>query len=216
VDDIWQDRTLALAGIFQAARLTQQLAREGRTSVPALRASVQSLFRLDAATTAEVYGGSGGVALGLKVLRERLSSAAGPLDFELARYVVNLLQLERTFARADGVQQAILEGLRAIESQMKFFANGEDTDGVHPRLSEKLGELYQQTLSVLSPRIMVSGEHGHLANPHVAAQVRAALFAGVRSAHLWRQKGGSRWHLLLLRRRMVTIADRLLEDAKGN
>lgn len=210
MNDIWQDRTLALAGVFQAARLTQQLARESRTDRDALRASLQSLFMLDVADTAEVFGGIRGVALGLRILKERLGESAGPHDFELARYVVNILQLERAMDRNAAAQEAIGEGLRTVESQMKFFESGEESEGVHPRLAEKLGELYTQTLSTLAPRIMVSGEHGYLANPQIAAQVRASLFAGVRAARLWRQNGGQRWHLLIFRRRIIAVASGLL------
>ena len=83
-------------------------------------------------------------------------------------------------------------------------------DGVHPLLVEKLAELYSRTISTLTPRIMVSGEHGHLANPAIAARVRAALLAGIRSAVLWRQLGGRRWQLLLRRGRIARAAADLL------
>jgi high frequency lysogenization protein len=216
VTDPWKDRTLALAGVFQAARLTQQLAREGRADRDALRASLKSLFLLDAPGVAEVYGGVGGVRLGLELVRDRFGSAAGPLDFELARYVVNLLQLERALARNDAMQEAVGEGLKTIESQMKFFeaTAPEEPDDVHPRLAEKLGDLYQQTLSLATPRIIVNGEHGYLATPLIAAKVRAALFAGVRAARLWRQVGGRRWQLLLFRSRIVAAARTLAAAAE--
>jgi len=37
------------------------------------------------------------------------------------------------------------------------------------------------------------------------------LFAGVRGAVLWRQRGGSRWKLLLQRRKHVIEAQRLID-----
>jgi len=57
---------------------------------------------------------------------------------------------------------------------------------------------------------MVSGEHGHLANPVIAAKVRAALLAGIRSAVLWRQLGGRRWQLLFSRGKIARTAAELL------
>ena len=63
---------------------------------------------------------------------------------------------------------------------------------------------------------MVNGEHGHLSNPAIAAKVRAALFAGIRSALLWHQLGGSRWHLLFSRKKIADEAARILEDQKEN
>jgi high frequency lysogenization protein len=215
VNDPWHDRTLALAGIFQAARLTQQLAREGRCDPAAFRASLQSILRIDAPDTMSVFGGIGGVAEGLEVLGERLGSGHAPLDYELARYVINLMQLERALAKQPDMLEAIRRGIEAAESQMKFFGNDEEPDGVHPRLVEKLAELYSQTLSTLSPRILVNGEHGYLANPLIAAKVRAALLAGIRAAVLWRQLGGQRWQLLFMRSRIIGAARFLRESIRA-
>ena len=57
MSDSFADRTLALAGLFQAVRLAQQLAREGRVETSAFAASIQSLLLIDAPSTAAVYGG---------------------------------------------------------------------------------------------------------------------------------------------------------------
>src|SRR5437773_6526777 len=66
------DRTFALAGIFQAARLVQQFSREGRADPLAFRAGVGSVLLIDAANVAAVYGGAGGLALGLGLVRGKL------------------------------------------------------------------------------------------------------------------------------------------------
>jgi high frequency lysogenization protein len=113
------------------------------------------------------------------------------------------------------MQDAIRRGIEAAESQMKFFESDEDAEGVHPRLVEKLAEIYAQTISTLTPRILVNGEHGHLSNPLIAAKVRAALLAGIRAAFLWRQLGGRRWQLLLQRRRIIGAARNLRETGRA-
>lgn len=208
-----QDRILALAGVFQAARLVQQLSREGRADAKAFGASLRSVLALDATSTADVYGGMQGVALGLELLHNKLGGSATANDLELAKYVIAMLQLESALKRRPEVVQAIQDGLRTVETQMEFFESPED-DTVHPQLAEKLAELYTRTLSTLSPRIMVTGEQGFLASSHIAANVRAALFAGIRSAVLWRQLGGGRWQLLVARRRLATEAGRLLEQLR--
>ncbi|HEX7042973.1 MAG TPA: high frequency lysogenization protein HflD [Burkholderiales bacterium] len=210
------DRILALAGIFQAARLVQQLSREGRAEPQAFAASLRSVLAIDAPSTAEVYGGAGGVALGLTLVRDKLGGSAAPQDLEMAKYVIAMLQLEAALRRRPEVAQAIRAGLRTIQTQMEFFESPEDDDeAVHPRLPEKLAELYTRTLSTLNPRIMVTGEQGHLANAQIAASVRAALFAGIRSAVLWRQLGGSRWQLLVSRPRLAAEAARRLEALRA-
>lgn len=204
------DRTLALAGLFQAARLTQQLAREGRAEPEALAASVNSLFMLNAATTAEVFGGASGVAAGLKFLRDKLTGATGPGDMEVARYVVAILHLERQLEKRPEVQDAIRRGIEAAESQAKSSAAEAGDEPLPLRTVEKLAELYTQTISTLGPRILVDGEQGYLANSLIAAKVRGVLFAGIRAAFLWRQLGGRRWQLLFQRRAIANAAGEIL------
>ena len=206
------DRTLALAGLFQAARLAQELAREGRTDAPAFVASVQALMQVDAPSTEAVYGGAQGVALGLDLLRNKLGGVTDTGDLEIAKYVISMIHLEGQLRRHPEMQDAIRRGIEAIQSQMKFFEAQENGEAVHPRLVEKLAELYSQTISTLTPRIMVNGEHGHLSNPLIAAKVRATLFSGIRSAFLWHQLGGSRWQLLLNRRKIAGEARQILEN----
>ena len=204
------DQVLALAGIFQSARLVQQLARDGRSDPEPFQASIQSILAIDAADVATVYGGVRGVALGLDILANKLGGQSAPADVEMARYVVTMMHLEGVLRRRPDMLDSLRRGIETAQEQMKFFENEAPTDGVHPRLVEKLAELYSQTLSTLTPRIMVNGEHGHLANPAIAARVRAALLAGIRSTVLWRQLGGQRWQLLISRGKIARTAKELL------
>jgi high frequency lysogenization protein len=209
----YTDRILALAGLFQAARLAQQLAREGRAEPSTLAASVQSLLIIDAPTTESVYGGARGVRPGLELLRDKLAGGnTDTNDVEIARYVIGMIHLEGQMRRRPEIQDAIRRGIEATREQMKFFEAAENGETLHPRLVEKLAELYTQTISTLTPRIMVNGEHGHLSNPLIAARVRAALFAGIRSAFLWHQLGGSRWQLLFTRKKIAGEAASILEE----
>lgn len=206
----FQDQVLALAGVFQSAHLAQQLARAGRADPDAFRASIKSLLDIDAPNVAAVYGGVTGMRLGLDLLRARLGGRSGRSDVEIARYVVALMHLEGVLRKHPAMQEAIRSGIETAQAQMKFFAGDAAADDVHPALIEKLAGLYSQTISALAPRIMVSGEHGHLSNPATAARVRAVLFAGIRSAVLWRQLGGRRWRLLFQRARVVRTAGEML------
>jgi high frequency lysogenization protein len=204
------DSVLALAGIFQSARLVQQLAREGRADAEALRASIQSTLALDAPDVETIYGGARGARLGLELLSTKLAGKSQPADIEIARYVVTLVHLEGSLRRRPAMLDEIRQGIDTARAQMKFFENDSPAEGVHPLLVEKLAQVYSQTISTLTPRIMVSGEHGHLSNPAIAAKVRAALLAGIRSAVLWRQLGGRRWQLLFTRGRIARMANELL------
>lgn len=211
----YTDRTLALAGLFQAARLAQQLAREGRAEPGAFAASIQSLMLIDAPSTDAVYGGARGLTTGLEQLRSKLTGNTQANDAELARYVIAMIHLEGQLRRQTDMQEVIRRGIEAAREQMKFFEATENDETVHPRLVEKLADLYTQTISTLSPRIMVNGEHGHLSNPSIAAKVRAVLFAGIRAAFLWHQLGGNRWQLLFSRRKIAVEAGNILENLEA-
>lgn len=210
LNNLHRNRTLALAGVFQAARLVQQLAHQGRSDTAALAASINSVLELDAVTTEAVYGGAGGVVLGLELLRDKLRGHTEPSDLELARYVVNVLQLERKLARDRVMLMTIRRGLESVRA----FATDSDSE-VSADVAARLAELYRTTLSTVEPRIMVSGAQGHLANPATTDKVRAVLLAAIRSAFLWRQLGGKRWHLVLAKNSIVRDAMQLLEQLRA-
>lgn len=209
----YSSSTLALAGICQAARLAQDLARRGQTDKAAYAASIQSILLMDAASASAVYGGEAGVSLGLTLLRDQARLSTQSLDTEWVRYILSLIQLERVLAKHPDMLARIGHDINQVKIQMKFFEEKEGTvnDPAHPRLVEKLADIYTQTISTLMPRIMVNGEHGNLTRPAIAAGVRAALLAGIRSAVLWRQLGGRRWQLLFLRRNLAAQAAAILK-----
>ena len=210
LSNLHRQRILALAGVFQAARLVQQLARRGRSDTAALVASISSVLELDAATTEAVYGGAAGVVLGLELLRDKLRGHTEPSDVELARYVANVLQLERKLARDRVMLMTIRRGLESVRA----LVSNNDSE-ISADVAAKLAELYRATLSTLRPRIMISGAQGHLANPATADKVRAVLLAGIRSAFLWRQLGGKRWHLMFAKNSIVWDATHLLEELQA-
>ncbi len=200
------DRTIALAGLFQAAAEVQQTARKGKEFTPATTAAIHSLLMLDAPNVVDVYGGLEPLRTGLQVLLSQLGAkGARSRDTEVARYAVSVLFLERKFRRDPQMQARLREGLEAAKTQAAYF--GSET---HTNVIARLGDLYQQTISTLTPRVMVNGEPALLSDPDNAALIRALLLAGIRSAVLWRQCGGSRWQVLLRRRAITEAAGRLL------
>ena len=204
------DRTLALAAVFQAAQLVQQVARRGQAVDSDVSTCLDSLFKIDAPSTAAIFAdpeGRTGLATGLNALLARLGTGGGAEELEVTRYVVSLLHLERKLARNRPLQNALRSGIGRIAGQADYFASS-----THANVIAALGELYQQTISTLRPRIMVQGEPTHLADAARASLIRALLLAGIRAAVLWRQLGGNRWQLLLGRRRILETARRLLHQ----
>jgi len=187
------DQTLALAGIFQAASLVRQIANKGTANSAHIESSIESLFRFDAANVEEVYGNLAGVNHGLHILQQQLCGDRSVEEMEITKYVISLMVLEKKLLRNKKMLAQLTESLKNIESQLDFFSLGHDT------IFAKLGELYKNTISTLGPKIIVNGERPYLNDGHNTAKVRALLLAGIRSAVLWRQCGGSRWQLLFKR-----------------
>jgi high frequency lysogenization protein len=198
-----KDRVLALAGLLQSIRLVQQMANNGESETRALAAVGESLFRFDADSTEEIYGGAGELAPGLRRVVAQLDGS--DRDAAQTRMAMNVLHLERRFAASPEAMEKVQ---RRLEETQRDRQPWEPT---HPAVLARLGEVYADLISPLGPRVMVQGNPVYLSQPGVVAEVRAALLAALRSAVLWRQLGGSYWDLLLSRRRMVETAMELLQ-----
>ncbi len=187
------DQTLALAGIYQAASLVKQIANKGSANNAQIEACIETLFRFDANTVEEVYGDRANIINGTKVLQKNLTSISlsgsnkENRDIEITKYIISLIMLEKTLAKRPGMLDEISDRLKDIEEKFEFFPLG------HDNTYAKLGHLYKETISTLGPKIIVSGEQPYLSNENNASKVRALLLAGIRSAVLWQQCGGSRW-----------------------
>ena len=200
-----KDHALILGGVFQAARITFELARYGRTDEEALEASINSLFQTQPENVAAVFGGAPGVSLGLRHFITQLESPADR-NPELTQYSIRLLQLGRKLYGDPKKLDALGQDLEDFQSRMDAFSFENSI-----RYTQ-LAKIYQDHISTMSPRIMVQGEPEHLNTPDVAARIRCALLAGVRAAHLWYQCGGKRWHLLTRQKRLLAAAHELLEE----
>ena len=194
-----RDRVTALAGIYQAAALAQQIARRGLADSRAMEASVYSLFQVDAESVEAVFGGTAAVATGLRQLHAHLDGAASR-DLELTRHIVALMQLERKLARAPDQLEIIRKGLASAKERLAHFSM------LHANILAQLADLYANVISPLQPRIIVRGEALHLQNTDNQNKIRALLLAGVRAAMLWQQVGGRRRQLLFGRRRIASLA----------
>lgn len=206
----YKDRVLALAGIFQACRLVQQAARKNMVDNEALEASLVSIVNVNADTTAAVYGGTQALRLGLRTLQEQLDKGGVPRDLELARYVVSVMHLERQLAKQPEMLSGIGVAIEATQQKRETMAI------THPEVIAQLAAIYSDTISTLTPRIIVQGEQGYLSNPETANKVRALLLAAIRSAWLWRQVGGRRWQLVFGRGAMAREVTALLQSREEN
>ncbi|QIK38998.1 high frequency lysogenization protein HflD [Caldichromatium japonicum] len=179
------ERAIALAGLYQAIQGVIACAREGTADPELMRPCLYSLFQIEAPDVDAVFGEGGAVVPGARLLVAHLT---GRFDLELARYVVQVVKLERKLDARQDLQQIIREGILAIDPQGR--------DLLDPELIGQLARLYTQTLSRLEPRILVHGDPQHLRDPRNQDRIRALLLAAVRAARLWRQLGGARWQFI--------------------
>ena len=70
-----QQQVIALAGVVQAARMVDQVAKTGSYPAAFFEASLRSLFTFDAPTVDAVYGNIQGVKLGLRSVVDMLTDA---------------------------------------------------------------------------------------------------------------------------------------------
>lgn len=202
-----QERLLALAGVFEAAALVDRLAKTGQIQEGALSCMLGSLLVRDPQNTLEVYGGDHlNLRDGLRALAGALERNPGSLPRETLRYAVALVALQRQLDKRSDMLAVIGKRLPQIDNQAQLFGI------THDNVVSACAALYQDTLSTFRQRIQVHGEMRYLQDNRNAEKIRALLLAGIRSAMLWRQLGGRRWHLLFSRRKLLADLYPLLRD----
>ncbi|MDH5735269.1 MAG: high frequency lysogenization protein HflD [Gammaproteobacteria bacterium] len=200
-----QDRTLALAGIFQVASMVQQIARTGSASSAAMEISLETLFKFDSNNVLDIYGSPADISIGLRSLKKQLSGSNTKEDMEITRYVIGMIHLERKLSKNKTMLNKIADSLKTTQDKMDFFSL------THENIIASLAGLYQETISTLTPRILVDGEQGYLNQTSNANKIRALLLSGIRSAVLWRQCGGNRLQFLFSRKGYLEVASSILK-----
>ena len=199
-----KERTMALAGIFQATELVRQAANHGTWSGYAADTCLDSLLAIEADSVDEIYGSTTRLRLGAETL---ISVLQGDRRYmESLGYAVTIMQLETNFRKQPEMQARIgsdLLSTAAIDDDLELHES-RDIQAKH------IAGLYTQTISTLSPRIVVNGRPQHLQVDRTVDWIRTLLFAGLRSAVLWRQMGGGRFNLMFGRKKMLEQAQTLL------
>ena len=198
-----QQQVIALAGVVQAARMVDQVAKTGSYPAAFFEASLRSLFAFDAPTVDAVYGNIQGVKLGLRSVVDMLTDATNEDHVAMGAYVRGLLKLEDQFGKRPDLQEVVASRLGHVNFKAQHFSD----DAVE--LAASISAIYQDTSSNLPYRIKVKGNVQHLQQTKNADLVRTLLLAGLRSAHLWRQLGGRPRHFLFKGGKLAATASDL-------
>lgn len=201
---IIHDRVIALSALMQAVSLVQQIAETGRVDNDDMQIMLESLMIMDAPDTESVYGGVEHLRTGLQQFIQQLSKRKQPGDIVVLRYAIGILHLQRKLAKRPAMLDLIFRELEQIPQQIEYF--GSITS---PQVIARFADIYQRTLSELTPRIQVFGDPGFLQQADNVNRIRALLLTGIRAAVLWQQKGGRRWQFLFQSNKLLQAATEL-------
>jgi high frequency lysogenization protein len=199
-----EERTIALAGLLQACKQVQRLAREGRIEPLDFEPSIKSVLVLDALNTPAVFGGIDGVRSGLALIEAGILRSPQPMDVEILRYAMSIMQLQSQLFRDEEKFSAFAQAVERLSSNSS------------EELVDACSDVYQKHISVMRPQIIVQGEQDYLQKADVPPKVRSLLLAATRAAVLWQQKDGSRFKLLWQRTRMQNAASDLLRQGPAH
>jgi len=209
VESNTQNRTIALAALFQCVEGVNQIAKTGNVDADLYKTCINSILTEDSSSAVSLYGSMAHLKIGLKAMMYQLGSSTmtpdgKPKELESTRYALGLIHLENKLYKNNAIFELLMNGIKETQEKLEHF----DID--HENITASLAELYANTISNIGPKIMIQGDQTHLANPKNAARIRTLLLAGIRAALLWRQAGGSRWKLLLERGKLQRQADSFL------
>ncbi len=211
----WEYRNIALAGVAQSAALVHGLATYGTVSESDVLAIINPLLVLTPDSVAEVYPNLSHLSTGLKSLQDMFNPARVRDHADIVRYTLGMLILRNKLERSKARQQQIRARLQDMPPlQLHSYQSEDEADLAREQeleaqresTFEQIAALYQDTISTLPYRIQVQGKIELLKDKHIANRIRALLLAGIRSAVLWHQLGGRRWHLMFYRKRIQASA----------
>jgi high frequency lysogenization protein len=187
-----RDQCIAFAALCQSALLVDRCAHGLATSSREIDPLLRSIFVTKPDTVDDIYGSLSQLRSGIATAQELLTKPSVELAPTL-RYVMALLDIEARLRRRTDLTHLLREGIEQLR--------GSGTE-IDESVFAPVSTLYQRTISKLDRRVHVTGSPEILQRNEIAAKIRTLLLAGIRSAWLWHQSGGRRWHLLLRRSTM--------------
>ena len=198
------NKTLALAGIFQAASLIDLFATTGKAPEESFAESINSIFQIEPKSVHEIYSSENKAQLGLEALIESLLYPKQKHTQHWLRYSKAIIRLERIITRRKHFHKIIRSRLEHHKRYAVFFESN-----ISKTVISKLAGLYVDVAGELSYRILIRGNPKLLLAPEQNKKVCATLLAGIRSANLWRQLGGSEWDLLFHKENIIAASKQL-------
>ncbi len=197
-----ENQVLGLAGVIQAAALIHTIATEDRSIPKFERALIHSIFATEPNSTADIYDGYDNIALGLYSLANGIAQLPPPV----IKYTTQLLSLQKKCEGLEDFLQVVGRGISNTEERLQYY------DLMHDNIIAGLSDLYQQTFSRMTPKVIIHGEAAILQQESRSNRIRALCFAAIRSATLWSQSNGKWWHLLFSKKRLAERATAIIRN----
>jgi high frequency lysogenization protein len=195
---------IALAGLCQALKLVQSVARSTQLDNSVFSQVLSSIAVTDADDPIQIFGNDiSNLKTGLQTVVDQLGDKPQK-DVELTRYIVGVLALERRLTKTPANLKKLTDKLQHLQRQLQHFSITDDN------VLANLADMYSDCISSLGGRIQIYGQPDLLKQVSVQHKVRSLLLAAIRSAVLWRQAGGSRLNFIFKRRKLVAQAKQLL------
>jgi high frequency lysogenization protein len=197
-----RDQAIALAGVFQACQLVDNLARTGSIPVDQLNVEINSLLEQNPESTEAVFSygehnAAHNLEIGVEAIQQLFRDKYKNRRPDTLRYVIGVMHLQRKVGKDKAMLQQIGQGIERAKMQAEHFSLS------HDNVIANIADVYQKTISTQRFRIQVSGQANHLQQTSVANRVRCLLFAAIRAAILWQQLGGRRWHFFVFRSHLL-------------
>ena len=198
------NKTIALAGIAQAASLVKDIAQTGKCDEDAFQTSIYSIFQTHPSSVLAIYQDDPRhLKLGLEKLIFLFESSTIVVQ---VRYMLALMRLQKKISRSKQSQQILAQRLEQAKKQVEYFSL------THPTVIANLADAYMSSISGFKFRVIIWGSQRILTVAENMEKIRALLLAGIRASVLWRQLGGSRLQLIFYRRKICDMAKKILAE----
>lgn len=200
-----QQQVIALAGLFQAMEAVDHIAQTGRCNEAVLETSINGLFVENPDNALSVYGQLADIKPGLELVKRLLSdNNTNNKHLNYVRYALAIVQLERRLSKTPQMLTTISQRLEHTKNQVSHFGV------LHENVYSGIASIYSDTISTFSLRVHISGQEQQLKIAQNADKIRCLLLTGIRSAILWRQVKGHRWHFIFKRKAIINECEFLL------
>lgn len=204
----WEYQNIALAAIAQSTALVESLAVRGDADDTAIKACILPLLNFNPNSVGEIYPQISAMNLGLRTMQSIFSSDKRERSSEIIRYVLGILALRQKLMSDEDMQAKVHNKLDSLALEIDLESN----EALEDKTFEQLAQVYQDTISTYSFRIHVKGNMEYLKDELIANKIRSLLLAGIRSAVLWYQIGGRRWHLILYRKKIQDTSEQIRKN----